>query len=403
MPIKIDFLSNVRDLLRGTEDAEKALDDVADSLDDMARDAKNGGRDAERAVERLEDSFRDAARRAKDLGDAGDQVGDKVRRGVRDADEDVRRFGRTSEEVGDELKQNLGETFSSFRGDLEDLPQIAQDTLGGLAGSGALGGIPGLVATAAGAAGIGMLIGAFEGMNEAARESAERANGWADAYIEAGGRLLSFEQQMAKVRDITTNQYDAASKNAELWGVTVETAIAAMAGSQSALDDVSSSVEKQSDAAARAAVEAQKMAEASGGTLGVLTQEEQKAAAAADALNLLTGEMDRGASQADVYSRLLADTARSTEGATEAVDEFGDTVVTLPDGKQVYIDAETGQATADVNAIEGKIYGIRDKQVRVGVSSSVDRAAYDNFIREVRNTTIKIRGKIITSGSGWDQ
>ncbi|MFB4348480.1 hypothetical protein [Microbacterium sp. CR_7] len=401
MPIKIDFISNTRDLIRGTDDAEKALDDVADSLDDMTRDAKDGSRDAERAVERLEDSFRDAARRAKDLGDAGDDAGDKVRRGMRDADDDVRRFGRTSEEVGDELKQNLGETFSSFRGDLEDLPQIAQDTLGGLAGSGALGGIPGLVATAAGAAGIGMLIGAFESMDEAAKESAQRANDWADAYIEAGGRLLSFEQQMAKVRDITTNQYDVASKNAELWGVSVETAIAAMAGSQSALDDVSDSVNKQSDAAARAAVEAQKMAEASGGTLGVLTQEEQKAAAAADALNLLTGEMDRGAQQADVYSRLLADTARSTEGATEAVDDFGDSIVTLPGGKQVYIDAETGQATADVDAISNKIYSVPDGHATVRVTG--DTTDIDRKLRVLSGTTLKIGARIVTSGPGWDQ
>lgn len=145
------------------------------------------------------------------------------------------------------------------------------------------------------------------------------------------------------------------------------------------------------------------MAEANGGTLGVLTQEEQKAAAAADALNLLTGEMDRGAQQADVYSRLLADTARATEGATEAVDEFGDTVITLPDGKQVYIDAETGQATSNVDAISQKIYGVKDKNVTISASTRVDTSEYDRVVRKISGTTLKINTRTVTSGVGWDE
>ncbi len=388
--INIPITGDARDFVKTTKDVEGALDDVADSLDDMTRDTKRGADQAERAVDDLADTFRDAQRRAKDLGDAGKDAGDDVKRGMERAEDGV-------EEFKDEANSTAREAAASFDGSAESIADMFQEVAANaFAGFGPAGAIAGLAA----AAGIGLAVAGFEQVNEASEESKERANEWADAYIESGGRVLDFDTTMAKTREILTGKFDEATKNADLWGVSIETAVAAMAGSQSAIDDVTKAVDEQSKAAAIAAVKAQEMAEANGGTLLNLTLEEQKANAASDALNMLTGEMDRGASQASIYSRMLVDQARATAGATEAVDEFGDTIITLPDGKQVYIDAETGQATDNVNAIERKIYGIPDGSATVSVDTSTAQNTLDRWIVKNNGRTIQIGTRTVTSGFG---
>lgn len=380
-----------RGLIEPLEDVSEILEKVGDDSKDAGDDLERGMRDAQRRTEDAKDEIRDLRDELKRAGRQGRDTGDDIRDGFRRAEDGA-------EEFRDEANSTAREAAASFDGSAESIADAFQEiAANAFAGFGPAGAIAGLAA----ASGIGLAVAGFDQMNEATEESKERANEWADSYIEAGGRILDFDQTLARIRDITTQRYEEATKNAELWGVSVETAIAAMAGSGSALDDVTRSVEAQSEAAAIAAVKAQEMAEANGGTLGVLTQEEQKAQAAADALNMLTGEMDRGSAQASVYGRLLADTARETEGATEAVDEFGDTVITLPDGKQVYIDAETGRATENVDAIERKIYGIPDGHSTVRVTA--DTSDVDRAMRRINGTTLRIGTRIVTSGEGWDR
>lgn len=390
----INAMLNSSKWLRGVKDMDESLEDLKGSLDDVADEVKkvdkgNGFKDLERSAERAEDEMSDLEKRLRKVRDEAGDVGDKGQAGFR-------KLGDAGEEVSSELKQNLGETFSSFRGDLEDLPQIAQDVFGGLAGS--VGGLAGSLALAAGAAGIGLLIAQFQAADEAAKESAARAAEWADAFIEAGSGVLSFEQQAAKVRDIITDdeRYKQATENAKLWGVSIDTAVAALAGSGSAIDEVTAALEKKKDASEKDAQAAQEMAEANGSALLALTPAEIEYNKAKDALSLLTGEMERGAQGADVYSRYLIDTARATEGATEAVDEFGDTVITLPDGKQVYIDAQTGRATDNVNAIQQKIYGVKGTTVGVGVDTSGASAGLNNWVSQNNGKTIKIYGRYIS-------
>ncbi|KNC30038.1 hypothetical protein FF38_01809, partial [Lucilia cuprina] len=146
----------------------KPLEKAEDAFKDLERAASDVGRDGARDVSRLEEALQDARKESERTEKGLRDVGDTGERGFK-------RLGEKGAEVSGELRQNLGETFSSFRGDLEDLPQIAQDTLGGLAGSGALGGIGGLAATAAGAAGLGLIIGAMDQIDERNQELAQRA------------------------------------------------------------------------------------------------------------------------------------------------------------------------------------------------------------------------------------
>lgn len=227
MPISIDFLANVTKFLRGTDDMERALEDVADSLDDAARDG-------DQATERLERSFKDLADTAADSSRKIDREMDQA------GGQGLRRLGDTSREVGDELKQNLGESLSSFRGDLADLPQIAQDTLGGLAGSGALGGIAGLAATAAGAAGLGLITGAIQAQQAAAEALREK---FKEAYQQAAedGRTFLDEAQVQALAIETLFNPDArkaAAEDAKAIGVDLLTIVRAQAGDQEALNAV---------------------------------------------------------------------------------------------------------------------------------------------------------------------
>lgn len=390
--INIPINGDASRFIRETEDAEQALEKVSDALDDMARDSKKSADKAEKAVDDLADSFDDARKAAKKLGDEGDDSGRKLKKGMDDAGEGVKEFG-------DEANSTAKESAASFDGSAESIVDAFQEiAANAFQGFGPAGAIAGLAA----AAGIGLAMAGFENVQEAQKKSEERAAEWADAYIEAGSRALTFDQGAAKVRDIITDpeMYKTAQTNADLWGVSIDVAVAALAGSPSAIEEVTKALDKKKTASEKDAKAAQEMAEANGSALLALTPAEVEYNKAQEALNLLTGEMERGAQGADVMSRYLIDSARATEGATESVDEFGDSIITLPDGKQVYIDAQTGQATANVDAITNKIYGVPDGSASINLDTSGASTGLRNFISQNEGKTIKLYTKIITQVGG---
>ena len=382
----IQPLEDVTDALKTLEKASgKSTDGLARELEKAGEKSQELRREIKRTADAIEDDFKKGY---KSAGDA--------------ADDGFRRMGSSAEEVSSELKQNLGETFSSFRGDLEDLPQIAQDTLGGLAGSGALGGIPGLVATAAGAAGIGLLIGAFDQAGEAQERLKEKAGEWAEAFIENGSRVLSTAQVTAKGMDLIANNYAEVAANAEKWGVSEQTAAAAMAGSETAIGQVEKAVSGLRDEYERM-LKTEDPFDEFGNANGNLLTAEKNWRSARDALGEVTGAMTLGAQQADVFSYFLQDVAANTEGATTKVDEFGDSIVTLPDGTTIYIDAETGQATTDVDAIERRIYGLPNRTVTLTANDSSIASAmarWDNWTPKAKTAWVNYKSNGGTNFGG---
>lgn len=130
MPIKIDFLSNVRDLLKGTKSAADAFDDVADSLDGVVKD----GDKAERELER---NFKDIANSAKK---AGADTGDGMKKGLKDGLKDAK----------SEAGQSGREAAASFSGGFEDVADFLQETLANaFTGLGPLGAAVGVALAAA--------------------------------------------------------------------------------------------------------------------------------------------------------------------------------------------------------------------------------------------------------------
>jgi ABC-type transporter Mla subunit MlaD len=89
--IIVDLVANANPFRRGTKQAEDALEDFGDSLDQVARDG-------DKAAEKLERSFKDTAR-------AVNNVGDDVRRNSN--------LGSVGAEIGEEFSQNFGEAVRS--------------------------------------------------------------------------------------------------------------------------------------------------------------------------------------------------------------------------------------------------------------------------------------------------
>ncbi|QMU97978.1 hypothetical protein FVO59_12780 [Microbacterium esteraromaticum] len=371
MPIKIDFLANVRDFVRGTGDAEKALDDVADSLDDMAAGAKKGGRDAERSVEQLEDGFRDAARRARDLGDAGKEAGKDVERGMDRASEGV-------DDFKSEAQQSAREAAASFDGSMESIADLGQE----IAANAFSGFGPAGVAAGVGvAAAAGVMIEQFNKINEAAEEARESA--FAMAYDVAGAldaagyaaRLQEWTgstEKLNQVRDIAIGTG---------WDE-VEVVDALAAGGDK--------IKKLNDAWGDGA-EAQTL------TSGRIWEIEAALKATSE------GYLD-GAQAADINARALYNFAQQAGTATGEVDDLGNRIYELPDSTQVVVDAKTQKAYENVDQLESKVGGIKDKNVNVSVSANTDQAQREinAFITRNASRALKIAAEVFPKG-GWDR
>lgn len=367
------------------EDAQKELVELGKSKG--PEQLEKGMKDAEKATDRLKDE-------TKRTADAIEQeYRDSYRKARQSADDGLDGMKRNTEEVTSELKQNLGETFSSFRGDLEDLPQIAQDTLGGLAGSGALGGIGGVAATAAGAAGLGMIIGAMDTINERAEALEDRANDMATAFIEAGSNVLNATTVAAAAADVITDpeKRKEVQAYADALGVDFPTAVRAYVGDANALAVVDGVV---SDARR----ENVKLADEQREALKALTPEQQNMletnSKAIDAGRELNGVVSDANAKYQEQQGVLLGLIGDAGTAGESIDELGNKLYTLPDGTEIMISAETGQATTDVAKFKGDTNGVIDqlnsRDVVMNVVTDQAFASIDSVKRALNGLTATI-------------
>jgi hypothetical protein len=252
--IKIDFLSNTRDVTRGVEDLGEALDGVSGSLDGVARDAQRSGdkvadaysdaaREGERSAERLEQSFKEAS----------DATAQATKRGAddmaRNTSEGTTRAKADLAELGNEAKQNAAETFSSFDGSAASFADGIQGTLGGVVSS--LGPI-GAAAGAAGALGIGLIMSSVDKTSERTQALKERTAELAQEYLETGEvGQASLEFVVDQLKEMATETDEAAVSLADLRdiadksGNSYKDLAEAYAGSGENLDDLIRKTEEQ--------------------------------------------------------------------------------------------------------------------------------------------------------------
>lgn len=194
-------------IIKPVEDADDALNDLgdnrgpADLTDDLQkaqRATDKLGDETRQSVKQMQSDYRRTGQIARDAADEGGHGwADSTRKAAHDSGESLREFGS-------EAKQNMAETFSSFRGDASDFAQIMQDTLGGLASG--LSGIPAIAAVAAGAAGIGLTLNAIEQGKVKTEEWKQAVSELAQQLIDAGGDSTTAGVQRAvdKIKDLAT-------------------------------------------------------------------------------------------------------------------------------------------------------------------------------------------------------
>lgn len=374
--VNINILANVREAVRGVDDAADAVEEVGDRLHDltkegdtatdrMAADFRDLTKSADRTSDQLRDKFRDAYR---DVRRASDDTADEVVR-------NQRRMGERSAEVGQEIRQNLGEGIANAaRGDFAALSDTIGDTFGGAVAG--IGGIGFAAAGAAGALGVGAIVAAFTIANEQRDKLQARANDLATAYIQAGSSVLDAMSIAARTSDILTGDERGEAENyARVLGVDLPTAARAMAGDVNALAVVNK-------LAAEAQRENLEIADKQRESLKALTPEQQQQIQANSELRLkaeeLSGVMTEANSKFEEQQSVLRGLVNDAASASKEVDELGNSVYTLPDGTQIMIDAETGQATTDVSKFKGDLDGVPEI-ITSTVKIKVDSREWDNW------------------------
>ena len=222
--ISINFLADVRDFLKGTKNVEDELEDVADSLDDVAREG-------EQATEKLEDGFKELAKATKK---AGDDVGDNMKKGYKEAE-------KGSDALKENAQSNAKEVTASFDGSVESIV----DGFQGLAAEAFEGfGPAGIVAGFALAAGIGLATAEFQKTEEAAQRSKERIAELGQAMIDSGAAgEIPLSDVIERLQAIVTNSEDAVKKFSDIEkavdkvGGSAEDLAVAYAGNEKALEN----------------------------------------------------------------------------------------------------------------------------------------------------------------------
>lgn len=388
-----------RGLIDPLEDVSELLETVGSEGKDATDDIEKGMRDAQRRTDDAADEIRKLRDELNKAGRQGKNTGDDIRDGFRRAEDGA-------EEFKDEANSTAREAAASFDGSAESIADAFQEiAANAFAGFGPAGALAGLAA----AAGIGLAIAGVESVHEAEEKAAELAGEWADRFVESGQRVATAAQQSAAVIDISTDpeKYKEATENAKLWGTTVSDAMLAMAGNAGAITVVEDALDRKRVAAEKDAQAAQEAAEANGSALAALTPQEVELNKAEDAWRRHTDAMSTGAQQADAASDSLLAIVEQATDAGVAVDDLGNKVVTLPDGAEIFIDAQTGKASADVSRFKGDVDGTIDhlngRDVVLQAKAATDQARRDveGFIRSVDGKSFKIQGRVVTSG--WDQ
>lgn len=362
------------------EDADKALTELGrnqgpEQLERGMRDAQQETKELKRETQRTADAIEQEYRRAyaKAKSEAGDGL-DSMR--------------AQSAEVGQEIRQNLGEGIANAaRGDFEGLADVVGDTLGGAVAG--IGGIATAGAAAAGAAGIGALVAAFQLADAERKKLEESANDLAQAYIDAGSTVLDVVTLTARVSNVLTDpeQKKEAQSLVDLLGVDLPEAARIIAGDTNALTSAYALLTQQ-----QKDVTATKEAGQAANAQEVIDWQASQQAidTARDALDKWANRNSEAASTATTVSDALKGMLRDAGSATEQVDELGNRLYTLPDGKEILIDANTGQASTNIERFKSDLGGNIPtvKTVDLEVSTSAAEDALRRFTSGGRRLTV---------------
>ena len=360
--INIQFVADVGKFLGRTKDVEKALDETADALDDLAREAdragdkmgdglKDGAKEAERATEKLERKFKDTFDEAKSRSrKAGDDIGDNLKRGAREAEGGL-------DNLKEEARDTARETAASFDGTADSLVGMVQETAANaLGGFGPIGVGAGLAI----AAGAGV---AYTAWQEKTERIKERVASMYDDLLESGQDYLS--------RSIINDEIGAIGRGEGTGAIRdMDTAQRLATASGASLSDVLRAVAGDSEASARVT---QHLAERYAGLApgansaradlnqlhhALLETGESSATASARAQAVREAMVTTGDAARD-WAAAQAQVGDAVSGASEAIRQNNETIT---DGATRA--RENQGALAD---LAGELLGVQDAALAAGV------------------------------------
>lgn len=405
--INLSLVSDVRDFLKGTASVEDALDDVAGSLDDLARE---GQRSSDKIEQEFGGSFSDVMRQSDELrreleGDLertareGDTAAEKLERGFRESFDTVKRRGDdafddvaksakkssekavdAAEEFKDEATQNFSEVASSFSGDMDSAIDLVQGTLGGLAGS-----IPGVGFALAG---LGAAAGFFYNQwADNAEKTQQRIAEMYDDMRASGDDYLSEAYIQAQADAIIKGDEGAIITRKELnetveqTGLTAAVVARAMAGDAEALQileiKVNGALEEQLKV--RADLEGHRY-----------SSDNQAYAAAQQRIGALRLINERIAMQRDEISQ-TSDKVREMQDAERGLHALQD--ISAESARRFGEDAAEAYDKARTEHQSYRREVERDKPVNVRVIPD-----WDEFDRAVRNKKVDLVGRVRVRG-----
>ncbi|MCR2785438.1 MULTISPECIES: hypothetical protein [unclassified Microbacterium] len=407
MALQIDIAANTRAAQAQVKDLSAAFDEVADSLDDLASDAARSGSKVEDAAEEMGDSFKDVA---KDADAAADKMEDSFRDMVRDAkragddvgdglDQGFKKAGDGVQEFKSEANSTAREAAASFSGSAEDIGDAFQEvTANAFAGFGPAGAAAGLVA----AAGIGVVTAELQKQQEEADKLKERLSSAYQEAAEEGRDYLSVSQLISEANDLMFNperadEYKKVRAEAKLLAVDESTVIRANAGDLDAQKEVMGRINALQDDINEKGIN---------GSGELRTQHELLKQSEERWQNITTATEEQSAKTkvaAQVTHDFLMDAVRDAGVFEEEVDAVGNKLLTLSDGTEVVISAETGEAHQRVDEFKGDLDGVAQKTTYAKVKVEVDDRAWKNWkpgdkIGNVRTAV----GRGGSGGTTWD-
>ncbi len=377
--INIEFVSDVRRFLGGTKDVSKALDDVSDSLDGLARDAARSGeklgdeltdgadagadaaRDLERKFKDTLDTVRDDSRKA------GDDLGRHIKDGTDDASSGF-------DDVKDEAKDSAREVAASFDGSMDGVVGGVQELAANLGGLGPVGAAAGLAA----AAGAGAM---YEAWRTNAELAEERVSSMYDDMLESGNNYLSESYVMSEVGKIVqglegaTTSLGTVREIVDSTGLDMGTVLRAFSGDASAYEKVMVALTYKEQEQVEA-LDSGRFATAE------LRQELEGAAAA-------QGRATEAVTLAREAQTASAESLRDYQAALAGVDDIvTDTNNTILENSKTWAGNEEQLRTENLAALAdmaGRLDGVNQAAKDAGLTGSeltvVQQQQYDAFMK----------------------
>lgn len=296
-------------------------------------------RDVIEPVEDAEDALQDLQRQGEKTGKS---LGDDISTGAKQGMDDVK----------NEAGQTAREAAASFDGSAESIgdafQEVAANAFGGFGPAGAAAGL-------AAAAGIGLATAAFNEAQEAAADAKEEAYAFAFAALDSG-KIAAEASAFRKITE-DTEKMSEAQKIAKATGTDLTEVIKTMAtgnGLPNLIDQLN------------------KAAEAGSGNGYELNGLVMMLKGAQEGFQL-------GAAGAGVFSEYLFKLAEQTGEATGEVDYLGRAIVTLPDGKEVVIDAATQTASENITRVDEQLNAVDGKTAEAVLDVKVNDSAFRSW------------------------